>query len=56
MKLKVFDWRTHNFFNLFHVPYQVALLLDNGPDKRGTLFLVAYFGSPVNSINPGVIL
>ena len=20
MKLKAFDWRTHNFFNLFHVP------------------------------------
>ena len=27
MKLKAFDWRTHNFFNLFHVPYQVAVML-----------------------------
>ena len=26
-EIEAFDWGTHHFFNLFHVPYQVALIL-----------------------------
>ena len=56
MKLRLSTGVFIIFSIYFMFPVKLPLFYTNGPKKRGTLFLVAYFGSTVNGVNPGVIL